>query len=391
MRVLFVINSLGAGGTERSTAVLLPALRDAGVRCAVVILRDTAEGDEARVRDDGFPVHRLSGHFPGQVVELRRLLRRWQPDLVHTAIFEADVAGRLAAGGTGIPVVSSLVNTPYDPARRGDPRVDPARLELVRRIDAASARLATRFHAVSEGVARDATEMLGIEPDRITVVERGRDPGALGRRMPARRAAARAALGFDDDDEVVLAVGRQEFQKAHVDLIEAVAWLRSVRPRVHLLVAGRAGNASGDVAAMLDRVGDDRIRLLGHRDDVPDLMCAADVLAMPSLYEGTAGAAVEAMALELPVVCSRLVGVEGVLDDECAVLVPPGHVEELAAALASVLDDQGRALALTASGRARFEERFTLERSADGMATLYASVVGDGPVVVPCIAPRGRS
>lgn len=376
-----VITSLGAGGTERSTALLLPLVRERGIDVTVVTLVHRDEGDEQRVIDDGFDVRLLAAtRFPGRVREVRRLIGEVRPDLVHTAIFDADQVGRVAAVRTGVPVLGSLVNTPYVAERLADPNVDRRKLTAVRAIDSFTARtLGTHFHAVTAGVAADATGSLGIPADRITVVERGRDPDALGRWTPERREAARRSLGIEPDQEVILAVGRQEHQKGHVVLVEALALLAGSRPRAMVVVAGRSGNATAAVDEAIERAGlGDRVRRLGHRDDVADLLVAADVFALPSRYEGTAGAAIEALALEVPVVASDLAGTRGLLvDGENARLVPVGDPRALARALAATLDDPERR-AQVERGRALFEERFTLSRSADRMAELYADVAARG-------------
>jgi len=381
VRVVFVINSLGAGGTERSTAVLLPYLRDRGIDAVVVCLLHRPEGDEARVIAQGFDVRFLAAKgMVGRVRALRTLLRELEPDVVHTAIFEADIVGRLAAAGTGIPVLTSLVNTPYAPARRSDPNVVPWKLAIVRQIDAITGRLFTRrFHAVTPGVADDAVATLHVDRARITVVERGRDPEALGRRTPARRADARKGLGLADDEPLVLAVGRQEYQKGHVHLVEAMRDVTRNHPAAVLAIAGRSGNATAALERSIVASGlGDRVRLLGHRDDVGDLLAAADIFAMPSLYEGTAGAAIEAMALEAPIVACDLAGTAGILEhDVNALLVPVADPVALAKAIEQVLDDPDAAAARSDRAREVFERRFTLARSADRMATLYAEVAHD--------------
>lgn len=382
MRVLLVITSLGAGGTERSTALLLPHLRERGIDATVVALVHREEGDEQRVIDEGFDVRFLAaGRLPGRVRELRGLIGELRPDVVHTAVFDADQTGRLAAVRTAVPVLGSLVNTPYVAARLADPNVDRRKLAAVRAVDSLTARtLGTHFHAVTEGVAVDAVDSLGIRRDRITVVERGRDPDQLGRRTDERRAAARRSLGFGADREVILAVGRQEHQKGQVVLVDALASIAASRPQAVVVVAGRSGNASAAIDEAVTRTGmGDRVRLLGHRDDIADLLCAADVFALPSRYEGTAGAAIEALALEVPVVASDLAGTRGLLvDGENARLVPVDDARALADALAATLDDPRRGAEQVARGRAVFDERFTLSRSADRMAQLYADVAARG-------------
>jgi glycosyltransferase involved in cell wall biosynthesis len=152
------------------------------------------------------------------------------------------------------------------------------------------------------------------------------------------------------------------------------------RPGAVVVIAGRSGNASGAIDEAVKRAGlADRVRRLGHRDDVGDLLSAADVFALPSLYEGTAGAAIEALALETPIVSSDLAGTRGVLIDRVtARLVPVGDADALAHAIVSTLDDPTGGALQVANGRALFDDRFTLERSAERMADLYAAVAARG-------------
>jgi len=380
VRVLYVINGLGTGGTERSLAELLPALRDGGVEPVIACLFHRHEGVHEALAARGFDVRVLPG--PGWATRaraLRRLVRATGPDLVHTAIFESDVLGRWAARRTSVPVLTSLVNTSYGPARRADPHVRAWRLQAVRAVDGWTARhLTTHFHAVTEAVKEAAVDALHVRADRVTVIERGRDPERLGRTTPERRARVRATLGLGDDDEVVLNVGRQEYQKAQRDLLDAFAFVAARRARAVLLIAGREGNASPELARQHARSpAADRIRFLGHRDDIPDLLAAADVFAFPSLYEGTGGAAIEAMAMGLPIVTSDIDAMREVVEEgRNALLVPPHAPRPLAEAIAALLDDPARRLAFGASSRAIFEARFTLARSARAMVELYGRVSG---------------
>jgi glycosyltransferase involved in cell wall biosynthesis len=379
VRVLIVLNSLGAGGTERSTAVMLPNLRRLGFEPIMACFVHRDEGDEEWVRDQGFDVRIVPGSsLPTRIRGLRELIRELRPALVHTAIFEADLAGRLAAVGTGVPVLSSLVNTPYVSARFTDPRITPWKLRGVQLVDAITAGLCTtHFHAVTDGVKIDASRALGVSGRRITVVERGRDPLTLGAPDPSRRTEARKEVGIRPDTPVVLAVGRVEYQKGHMHLIEAAKLLRSSFPDLVVLIAGREGNASRNVWAAISRTSmGDRVRLLGHRTDVGDLLAASDVFALPSLYEGTAGAALEAFAVGTPVVASRLVGTEGLLIDGVnARVVEPADPPALARAIADVLSDRdGKTSAMVAAAKEHFARRFDLERSVEGMAALYRSV-----------------
>src|SRR5262249_20800604 len=149
------------------------------------------------------------------------LIRGERPDIVHTTLLEVTLLARVANIGMGIPLLTSLVNTPYATNRGHDPNVQRGRLRVVQAVDGITARhLGGHFHAITGAVKDAAVASLGIAPPRITVVHRGRDPERLGQPSPARREAARAALGLGGAD-IVLAVGRQEYLKGHVHLLRA--------------------------------------------------------------------------------------------------------------------------------------------------------------------------
>ncbi len=395
MKVLVVLNSLAPGGTEQSTVLLAPRLRQRGVDVAIATLKPAAHELDQVAAASGIPVHRLiAGGFAHQFRDLRRLIRSERPDVVHTALFDADVLGRLAAWRTGIPVVSSFVSTPYDPARLADPHVKRWKLRLVQTIDAVTGRLfVRRFHAVSEGVKQANARALHIPLERITVAERGRDPQVLGAPSAARRAAARARLDIDDQAEVVLNLGRLEHQKAQVDLVRATDVLVSSHPNLVVLIAGKDGAAAPAVRAALNeqRSAARHVRLLGHRTDIGDLLSAADVLAISSHFEGTAGVALEAMALNVPIVSTDLDGLRGILTDGVnALLVERGNPVALADGIHRLLADRDLAARLADRGRADFEERFSLDAAAARLAALYRDVarVREAPAIR---APSPRS
>jgi glycosyltransferase involved in cell wall biosynthesis len=376
VRVLMIVNSLETGGgTEHSIAELLPALRQERITITVACL-ETAEDLPAQVAVADVRVLGRRSWF-GSIRALRRLIRAERPDVVHTSLFNADVLGRVAAAGTGVPVLSSLVNTSYDASRRADPELPPRRLRLAQAIDGWTARhLTARFHAVTGPVGQSAVVALGIDPGLISVVARGRDPVRLGEPSAERRRRARVVLGLTDDDEVIVNVGRLEYQKGQVALVGAVAALVPRRPRLRLLIAGRAGRAVEELRSATANLGvGDHVSVLGHREDVPDLLAAADVFALPSRFEGAAGAVIEAMALGLPIVASALPTMTEVVEEGGnALLVPPGDVDGLAIALDRLLEDKELAQAFGRRSRDLFEARYTLARSARGMAELYREV-----------------
>lgn len=368
---LFVIDSIGAGGAERSLVELVPRVAERGRRPMVVSLRRRDVGFEDDMRASGVDVRFLnSGGRLGRIRELRRLIRDESPALVYASLYEASLVTRLAAMRLGVPVMVNLANTSYDPVRRSDPNLTWWRFRMVQEIDGFLSRhLTDHFHAVSQAVKDSAVRTLRISPDRVTVVHRGRDLARIGERTEDRRKEVRRLLGIDEAVPVVVSVGRQEFQKGHRYLIEAFVDVLAAHPRARLLIVGRTGAASPALEELVTELRlADRVTFLGHRADVTDVMAASDVFAFPSLFEGLGGALIEAVALGLPTVASDIPAVREVVDDGVSAdLVPPGDSQALAVALAEILSDPDRRRAYGDRARETFQQRF---RADDAIARL---------------------
>jgi glycosyltransferase involved in cell wall biosynthesis len=374
VRILYVIDSLVPGGAERSLVAMAPHLLAGGIRLEVATLSERP-GVQAELLDAGVRLHRLAGPGgrAGWVRRTRRLISQRRPDLVHTTLFEADQAGRVAAALCRTPVVSSLVNVAYGPEQHASGGIGALKLGAVRLLDAVTARAVVRFHAVSRHVADVMTRRLHLPESRVEVVPRGRDPELLGARTPQRQARARAELGVGPGETVVLAVGRQEPQKGFDTLVQAVPRVLAAVPGARFFVAGREGTQTPRLRALVGSLGvGGAVRFLGARADIYDLLCAADVFAFPTRWEGMPGAVLEAMALRAPIVASDVPPVrEAVTDGVSGRLVPPDRPEALALAIVATLDDRDAAAARAASARAEFEARFTISRAAEGMLAFY--------------------
>jgi glycosyltransferase involved in cell wall biosynthesis len=385
MRTLHVINGLGTGGAERSLAEMLPLFVENGITPIVACSHVRTAGVHRQVQGLGIDVHVLDGsNLPRRTLALAKLVRRLDPAVVHTTIFESDLMGRFAATGTGIPVITSLVNTSYDSVRALDPNVSRMRLRWARSIDGFTARhLTDWFHAISEAVKAAAIAELCVPEDRVTVIPRGRDAHRIGEPDPGRRRRTREHLGLRDTDELILNVGRQEYQKGQRYLLEAADRVLLARPHARLVIAGREGNATTELRAVHSRLhARDRIWFLGHRDDVPDLLCAADLFVFPSLFEGLGGALIEAMALGVPIVATRLPAVQEVLDEgRNGLLVSPGSASSLADGIAMLLSNATIRNTYAIRERAVFQERYTLDRIGARMVDLFRAVAnGRSPV-----------
>jgi glycosyltransferase involved in cell wall biosynthesis len=374
VHVLYLIDSLIAGGAERSLAALAPHYARLGVRLDVAYLYERDNVWLPALRAAGAETVSLAGGGGrlGLIRRSARLLRERRPDVLHTTLFDADVTGRVASIGTRVPVVCSLVNAAYGPEQLADPALARWKVRAAQLVDLTTARRVTRFHAVSESVADAMAPRLKIPRTRIDVIPRGRDPEALGEPTPARRAAVRAALGAGPHDCLLLAVGRHEYQKGFDVLLHALAAVRDARPEVRLLLAGRTGAATAALEQLVASLGlGGAVELLGFRSDVADLLCAADAFVSASRWEGSPGGVLEAMALEAPIVATDIAPVREVLGDSGgAVLVPVDDAKALAAAVTAVLGDP-RTGDRARAARERFRERYTIDRVAEQMVALY--------------------
>jgi glycosyltransferase involved in cell wall biosynthesis len=391
LRVLYVIDDLGAAGAERSLAAMAPHYARAGIGLEVAYLRDEP-GVQPELEAAGAGLLSLegSGGRLGWVRRARRLILARRPDLVHTTLFESDVAGRLGATLAGVPVVSSLVNIAYGSDQAAAPGLRRWKVRGAQLLDAATASRVARFHANATHVADVMARRLWVPRERMEVIPRGRDPEVLGRRGPARRARVRAGLGVADGTSLLLAVARHEHQKGLDVLLAAMPRVLAQAPGARLLVAGRDGNQTPRLLAAAAEAGlDGAATFLGAREDVADLLCAADLVVIPSRWEGLSNVLIEAMAMEAPVVASDLPTLhDAVADGDTARLVPPGDPDRLAAAIVAALADPAAAAARADRAHQRFLARFTIDRVVDQMGAFYERALAAAGRVSPAGAPR---
>jgi glycosyltransferase involved in cell wall biosynthesis len=373
MHVVYLIDSLAEGGAERSLASLAPHLLGAGVTLDVAYLRERG-GVRSQLADAGVELFPLGTerHRARSIARVHRLLWERAPDLLHTTLFESDLAGRVAGSVRWLPVVSSLVNEGYGPEQISDPGLATWKVRGAQVLDALTARTVVRFHAVSHHVAGVMSRRLLLPRSRIEVIPRARDPRRLGARTDARRSAARAELGIAPRKPLVVAVARQEYQKGLDVLVRAMPTVLERLPDSRLIVAGREGNLTPSLQRDVHRLAlDGVVRFLGARNDVAELLCAADAFAAPSRWEGMPGAVIEALALQAPIVASDIRAIREVAGDDTASLVQPDDPGALAEAIVVTLTNPAVAAERARTGRARFLERFTQEAVAAAMVAFY--------------------
>lgn len=364
VRLALVITELDVGGAEKSMAALATGLDRRRWDPGVIALGPEAPL-AALIRAGGVAVECL-GVDPRRparaVARLAGSLRRRGPALVQSFLFHANVAARLAAPWAGRPwVVGGL-------------RVAERRKRWHLVVDRMTAPLATGSVCVSEGVRRFSREAGGWDMARLTVIPNAVDVAPFDRADPVPR----GSIGVPPGAFLALCVGRLDVQKGLPFLLDAADRVIAARPDWHLALAGDGPergwlrdrlSASPALAA--------RVHPLGPRGDVPALLNAADLLVLPSLWEGMPNAVLEAMAARLAVVATAVEGAEDlVVPGLTGWLVPPADPASLAHALLDAASDPARLRLFGASARARAEAEFSPPRVIRSYERLWAGILG---------------
>ena len=301
---------------------------------------------------------------PGAVVRIAAALRGAGIDLFHTHGGVAGLYGRLAAKKAGIPsVVHTLHGIHYLHYR--NPLLKWAFIVLERRLS----RFTDAVIFVSQADLRKGMKLRLAPAGKARLIRNGIDPAGI---IPGfDRAAKKSQLG-SDGRPLVVAVSRLHRQKGLKYLLRAVPLIREEIPAVKVVIAGGGPLESKLASAMKRlRIGESAT-LLGERKDAREVLAAADVFVLPSLWEGLPYVLVEAAALGKPIVATDIDGVrEVVRSGETGVLVPPRDPGGLAAALILLLRDRDLAGKLGERARRDIPSAFALERMVRETEALY--------------------
>jgi glycosyltransferase involved in cell wall biosynthesis len=378
LRILYLINSLQVGGAEKSLLDILPRFRVVEpVMCHLFVgstLKAAYQREGIRVISLGVP-GRYS--FRTAIKRVEQVVRSERPQLIHTTLFASNVVGRMVGRNLRVPVVSSLVSDSYGVARRqGLSMSGRLKLQVVQLVDAVTARWTTRFVAISETAKEAGCRTLGLSREKVFVIYRGRDPEVFRPPSEEQVVASRASLGFDHQTPIVLNVARLRKSKGQGDLIRAMPAVAAEHPQARLLVAGE-----GDYRAALEGLAsqldlEERVLLLGTRDDIPTLLHSADVVVFPSYYEGHGGALVEAMLAGRPIVASDIpVHRESITQGQSGLLVPLNRSQTLAENILWLLRNPAEAAQMGQRARKTAVERFDVRKIAVQHEDMYASVL----------------
>jgi glycosyltransferase involved in cell wall biosynthesis len=279
---------------------------------------------------------------------------------IHAGIAWEGHAAPSAARTARVPVVLRTEHLPYVLT---EPRERAGYTRMRKHLD--------RIVCVSEE-ARASFVAAGVPPAALAVIRNG----IVGRAARRGREEVRAGLGLGPQARVILTVARFTEQKDHRTLLGAIPAVLAREPCAHFLWIGSGPLEQPLREAVRQQALDRHVQLLGQRDDVPDLLSAADLFVLPSRFEGLPLALLEAMAARLPVVATRVCGMtEVVRDGTTGLIVEPGDPDALAAAVLRVLRRPELGTRLGASGCAYVEREFGAARMGRETLALYRQLL----------------
>jgi glycosyltransferase involved in cell wall biosynthesis len=319
-----------------------------------------------RLGAEGVMVEALGGSWAPYdlrtVRKLRALIRAYDPDIVHGAVFEGVTMAALATLGLGAKRPKLVIEEIAFPVGRS------VRGKL---LFAGAARLADRVIAVSPAVRASLIEVGKIPAPWIRVIPNGVDAPEVPKGEALVK--AREAQGLPEGAFVVGSLGRMhDVTKRFSDLIRATALLAPRLPELALLLVG-GGNDIPPLKALARELGiEARVFFTGYREDVGAMYGLMDVFALVSVHESFGLVLAEAMRAGLPVICSGTGGMaDVVVDGETGLFVGTFDPPRIAAAIERLYHDGETRRALGEAGHARAERLFASERYARDVAALY--------------------
>jgi glycosyltransferase involved in cell wall biosynthesis len=362
LRIAQLIASDGPGGAERVVAHLARTLQARGAESVVFLPRHGEGWLERELAGSGaaieyFDIDRPLS--PRSAAALSQTFKKHRIDIAHGHEFSMAVYGAWASRRAGIPHVMTMHGGRYHAER------------LRRRLALHAAVASSAWTvAVSSTFARTLSRDLGVRRSRIQTVANG------VQHLPPLRSTLRHELGLGPSDRLIVAVGNLYPVKGHRHLIDALGLLSERYPALHVAISGR-GELHDAIAAQAKTLGiADRVHLLGLRSDVPAVLEAADIVALPSLSEGLPLALLESMFAGRPIVASDVGDVRIALADGAAgVVVEPGNAAAIAAAIDRLLQDPEYARQLATAAVQHAQRAYDVSHMVDRYADLYTSAI----------------
>ena len=371
MRVCHVaMGDLWAGAEVQLLSLMRYLARLPGFECSVILFNEGRLAEELRKLPVSLTVISEQTFSPmGIAYRLAKALRKIRPDVVHTHKYKDSFIGTLVARSLGIPYVVRVVHglpEPFMGLRNAKMVAYTAADRLM------TGWFVDRVVAVSSDIEKVLIGMYG--SNRVSCIHNGIDLEAV--RVTTSREAFRRKWQIPEDAVVIGTVGRLVPVKGHAILLDATRILQASIGNVALVLVGD-GPLRKDLEANAKRLGLEKsVIFAGQQDQSYDFMNMMDVFVLPSLHEGIPMVVLEALALQRPVVATRVGGIPEVIEHgQTGFLAEPSDASSLARLLQRLVEDLPMAVSIGKAGRTRVEEKFTARTMAGKTAELYEQVL----------------
>ena len=371
MRVCHVaMGDLWAGAEVQLLSLMRYLARLPEFECSVILFNEGRLAEELRKLPVSLTVISEQTFSPmGIAYRLAKALRKIRPDVVHTHKYKDSFIGTLVARSLGIPYVVRIVHglpEPFMGLRNAKMVAYTAADRLM------TGWFVDRVVAVSSDIEKVLIGMYG--SNRVSCIHNGIDLEAV--RVTTSREAFRRKWQIPEDAVVIGTVGRLVPVKGHAILLEATRILQASIGNVALVLVGD-GPLRKDLEANAKRLGLEKsVIFAGQQDQSYDFMNMMDVFVLPSLHEGIPMVVLEALALQRPVVATRVGGIPEVIEHgQTGFLAEPSDASSLARLLQRLVEDLPMAVSIGKAGRTRVEEKFTARTMAGKTAELYEQVL----------------
>jgi glycosyltransferase involved in cell wall biosynthesis len=378
MRVILLINSLYTGGAEFSTLTFYSWLKNKpDIEVRIICLKKAYP--EYDIEKFGFnEVTYLNGEsFIAKVKCFNKIVEEFRPDIVHSVLFDANLIGRISKILKGnFKHLESLVNQTYSPFRLKDPNISRIKLQIYRFLDYSTQIFGVNhFHSNGETVSLHYQDKLYIHPKRITNIPRGRYPNKFKDNLNEIELYHQTLK--KQDKTILINVARHEHQKAQTILIEALNELMHLKEKYLLLLVGREGHLTSVLKDKINAYNlQDNVMILGHRDDVAELLAAADIFIFPSRFEGLPGALIEAESAGLPIICSDIPNnLEVVKENINALIFPVDDYKILSEKISDLILNTEKRKSFGDQSFIIFNDNFRIEKVHNDMYDLLKNIV----------------
>jgi sugar transferase (PEP-CTERM/EpsH1 system associated) len=365
IRIVYLVHTLRFAGLENVVVNLANNLDPSLFECTIVSL---APHDPLHNKVHAEQVHIVSfnkrdGNDPRLIYRLYRFLRNEKPHIVQTHNWGTLLEGALAAKLAGVPIVIH--------AERGT--IDGRRLHLF--VHRWLLKIVHQVLSVSEAHRQRLADSTGFPYQKIKPIPNGVDISLFSPR-PTEKQRIRKNLGLELTPIYIGTVANLRPVKNHALLLRVGSRLCRSHDHVRFVFAGD-GPLKEQLVALAEELGiSARVRFLGARSDIPDVLNALDIFVLPSLSEGMPNAVLEAMACGLPIVATRVGGIPELIEDgNTGLLVPSEGERQLETILGNLLCCDAKRRALGEKGRQRVLQCFRLERMVNEYQELYYSLV----------------